>query len=72
MQKRVTIQLGIEAEWESVVYARLGDLLNEIEDGDFEVVNVKVEDVLPFQTFKESDFDVKGLSSVITRNPASH
>jgi hypothetical protein len=47
MRKKVTIDLEIEAEFESAVYAGLGDLLADIEDSNFEVLNVKVDDIKP-------------------------
>jgi hypothetical protein len=47
MHKKVTLNLEMESEWESSVYAAIGDLLAEIEDSNFTVKNVKIEDVPP-------------------------
>lgn len=60
MQKKVTLELEMESDWTSSVYTRLGDLLAEIEDSEFTVRDVKVEDAyvlkidsLPVGTFKD-------------------
>jgi hypothetical protein len=45
VHKKVILELEIEADFESSVYAALGDLLAEVEDGNFTVKSVKVDDV---------------------------
>jgi hypothetical protein len=69
MRKKVTIELEIESEFESVVYARLGDLLAEIEDSEFELNGVKVDDskpVLNIPTLRTVDVE-KGVTDAIKR-----
>ena len=46
MRKRVTIELEIERDFNSAIYAAIGDLLQSIEDFDFDVNDVKVGNVL--------------------------
>lgn len=44
MHKKVALELEIESDYESAVYAALGDLLAEIEDGPFKLNSVKVDE----------------------------
>lgn len=44
MQKRVVLDLLVESDWDSAIYSKVGDLLALIEDNDFQVKDIKVED----------------------------
>jgi hypothetical protein len=44
MQKKVTLELTVDQEFDSTTYSRVGDLLAYLEDSDFEISNVKIED----------------------------
>jgi hypothetical protein len=44
--KKITLELEMDSDYESSIYAAVGDLLAEIEDGLFTISNVKVEDRL--------------------------
>lgn len=46
MRKIVTIQVEIETEFESIVFAEVGNLLNHIEDDtEFDITDVRVDNV---------------------------
>jgi hypothetical protein len=42
--KKVTLELEMDSDFESSIYGALGTLLAEVEDGEFRIKNVKVED----------------------------
>jgi hypothetical protein len=69
MRKKVTLELEIETEFESEVYSRLGDLLANIEDSDFGVKSVKLDDskpVINIPNLRSTDI-AQGVSDAVKR-----
>lgn len=65
--KKVILELEFDSDFESSTYSAVGDLLTFIEDSDFTIKGVKVEDAYVLKLDSIPNIKREGLGDVVTR-----